>query len=95
MAEIHMPADQATEIAQRLLAAAAELGLPASVIETTSSGVFGLSFIVPDEVFDRMVENTSDEEPEPEQQPEPEKPKKKVGRPRKVVPVAEEVTDGE
>ena len=87
-----MPADQATEVAQKLLAAAEELGLPASVVQTTSSGLFGLSFLVPDEVFDHMVGAVK--EPEPEVEPEPERPKKKVGRPKKAA-VVEEVTDGE
>lgn len=36
--------------AAKLLAAAEELGLPASVVATTSDGLFGMGFLVPDEV---------------------------------------------
>ena len=87
-------------MARKLLAAAEKLGLPASVVETTSSGVFGLSFLVPDAVLDQVIKDTvsggeDDKEPAPESEPELDKPKKKVGRPKKAVPVAEEVTDGE
>lgn len=82
-------------MARKLLAAAEKLGLPASVVETTSSGVFGLSFVVPDRVLDQVIKDTvGDEEPDKEPESEPEKPKKKVGRPKKAAAV-EEVTDGE
>lgn len=92
-----MPTEEATQMAQKLLAAAEELGLPASVVQTTSSGVFGLSFVVPDVVLDQVIKNEVGDvevgDPEPEVE-EPVKPKKKVGRPKKAVAV-EEVTDGE
>lgn len=85
-----MAAEEATNVARKLLAAAEELGLPASVVQTSSDGVYGLMFIVPDEVSDLAF---SAEEPEAEA--EPEKPKRKGGRPKKAVAVVEEVTDGE
>lgn len=36
--------------ASKLLAAADKLGLPAAVVATTSDGLFGMGFVVPDEV---------------------------------------------
>jgi len=97
VAEVHMPAEEATQMAQRLLAAAETLGLPPGVVETTSSGLYGLSFRVPDEVWVQMVRDlATGDEPEPDEEPEdePQKPKKKVGRPKKAA-AAKEVTDGE
>ena len=99
MAEVHVPAEEATDTARLLLAAAAELGLAASVVQTSSDGVYGLMFVVPDEVADKMfeanAENMVADDEESEAEPEPEKPKRKGGRPKKAVPVVEEVTDGE
>lgn len=46
--DVH-PADFGTAAA-KLLAAAQELGLPANVVGTHSDGLFGMGFLVPDEV---------------------------------------------
>lgn len=91
MTVVHVPQNEAAEPIRALLKAAQELGLPASVVATSSDGVFGFSLIVPDEVHAKafpereVIWVESDPEPEPV-------PKKKGGRPRKVVaePVVEE-----
>lgn len=87
MAEVHVPPGEATEVARKLLAAAEELGLPATVVRTASDGVWGFSFVVPQEVADRAYHgwdaNLGTEEPEASE-PAPEEPvKRKPGRPRK------------
>jgi len=86
MAVVHVPQNEAAEPIRALLKAAQELGLPASVVATSSDGLFGFSLIVPDEVhakaFPELAEEVKDEPA----------PKKKGGRPRKVAvePVVEE-----
>jgi hypothetical protein len=93
--EVHMPAEDAVWVAQRLLAAAEKLGLPPGVVETSSSGLYGLSFHVPQAVFDQMVkDSTVDDGPE-DDAPEPEKPKRKPGRPKRATAAKEVTTDGE
>lgn len=97
MAVVHVPPGEATPVARDLLAAAQELGLPPQVVRTASDGLFGFSFIVPDEVYDRMLraqEEVSEpasgwgaDEPEEDGEEEPQEPeapvKRKPGRPRK------------
>lgn len=51
MAVVHVPQNEAAPMIRQLLKAAEELGLPASVVATSSDGVFGFSLVVPDEVF--------------------------------------------
>lgn len=80
MAVVHVPPGEATEVARKLLAAAEELGLPVSVVATASDGVWGFSFIVPQEVADKAYEPDAQE---PQEAAEPVK--RKPGRPRKVV----------
>lgn len=83
MAVVHVPPGEATEVAQKLLAAAERLGLPANVVQTASDGVWGFSFIVPQEVADKAYGAPAVEPEEPQETTEP--PKRKPGRPRKVV----------
>lgn len=95
MTVVHVPQNEAAPVIRQLLAAAEQLGLPASVVATSSDGTFGFSLIVPDEVHAKAFPalyaeaKTQLEDPEPEPEPAP---KKKGGRPRKVVaePVVEE-----
>jgi hypothetical protein len=79
-----VPPGEATEVAQKLLAAAAELGLPAAVVKTASDGEWGFSFIVPDEVAELAYHGWgADAAPGPAEDGEPKPPKRKPGRPRK------------
>ena len=87
MAVVHVRQDEAAPVIRELLAAAQRLGLPASVVKTSSDGFFGFSLVVPDEVDDMAAQIRIENRP----QPEP-KPKNKGGRPRKVV---ESVTEEE
>jgi hypothetical protein len=86
MALVAAPPPLMTETAQGLLKAAAELGLPASVVATTSDTLMGLGFDVPDEVALRWQETqAAPQEPEgavvvTEPEPEPEAPKTRTGR---------------
>lgn len=83
MAVVHVPPSEATEVARKLLAAAQMLGFPASVVATSSDGVFGFSFVVPDEVEQAAMRGWgADRQPEPDPEPAP---KRKGGRPRKTV----------
>lgn len=89
MAVVHVRPSEATEVAQQLLRAAADLGLdPTTTVKTSSDGVFGFSFLVPDEVYDRAGYNRV-MDAAPVEEPAP---KKKGGRPRKAAaePVVEE-----
>jgi hypothetical protein len=94
MAVVHVPPSEATEVAQQLLRAAADLGLdPTTTVKTSTDGFFGLSFVVPDEVYDRAGFNRiADAAPAKEPQEPAPKPKNKGGRPRKAAaePVVEE-----
>lgn len=101
MAIVSAPSALMTQTAAQLLAAAAELGLPADVVATTGDTPLGLGFEVPDELFDHWVKGPAvpgDEavvsvvqvpvEPEPHgtESPEPKAPRKRgPGKP---------VTDG-
>ena len=86
MTVVHVPQNEAGPVIRELLAAAEALGLPASVVATSSDGTFGFSLIVPDEVHEKAFPTA---EPEPE--PEEPAPKKKGGRPKKAAePVVEE-----
>ena len=51
MAVVHVRQDEAAPVIRELLAAAQRLGLPASVVKTSSDGFFGFSLVVPDEVL--------------------------------------------
>jgi hypothetical protein len=77
VAVVHVPQNEAAPVIRTLLEAAAELGLPASVVATASDGVFGFSLIVPDEVLARTQPKATPADGEAVA------PKKKVGRPRK------------
>ena len=52
MRTVSPPGELLTEVAQGLLGAAERLGLPATVVATTTSAQFGYGCVVPDEVFD-------------------------------------------
>lgn len=52
MAVIHVHPHKATPVAQKLLAAAAQLGYGPEVVGTQSDGFFGFSFLAPDDVRD-------------------------------------------
>lgn len=56
MAVVHVPQNEAAPVIRELLAAAERLGLPASVVATSSDGIFGFSLIVPDEVGDMAAQ---------------------------------------
>lgn len=78
--DVH-PADFGTAAA-KLLVAAEELGLSPAVVATTSDGLFGMGFVVPEEVaakagFAVAEQDSVAEEPVPV--------KRGPGRPRKVV----------
>jgi hypothetical protein len=89
MTVVHVPQNEAAAVIRELLAAAQELGLPPSVVRTSSDGLFGFSLIVPDEVH-LLANGVTQDDLDAVQ--EPEKPKKKGGRPRKAAaePVVEE-----
>ncbi len=93
MAVIHVPQNDAAPVIRELLAAAERLGLPASVVATSSDGFFGFSLIVPDEV-DHMAAAIRIEQQGTPKDPAPQDPapKNKGGRPRKAAaqPVVEE-----
>lgn len=89
MAVVHVPPGEATKTAQELLRLAEEKGYPPSVVATQTDGLYGFSFVVPDDLFP---------EPEPPQEPEEKPEPKKRGRPKKAAAAAaedEEVTDGD
>lgn len=68
MAIVSAPSALMTQTAAQLLAAAAELGLPADVVATTGDTPLGLGFEVPDELFDHWVKASAvsvDETPVP------------------------------
>lgn len=92
MAVIHVPPNEATGVAQALLAAAEEMGLDPSVVKTSSDGIFGFSFIVPDAVADRTHVMVAEASRKKETEAEEPMPPKKRGRPKKVTaePVVEE-----
>lgn len=78
-----------TAAAVKLLAAAEALGLDPSVVRTTSDGLFGLGFIVPEEVAIKAglkvgKAATAPKEPDsPTEEPAPAAPAKRgPGRPR-------------
>jgi hypothetical protein len=80
MAVVHVPpGPEATRAAQELLAKAAAKGYDASVVQTQSEGLYGFSFVVPDDLIEAPDE-TPDPEPEPDAEPEP---PKRRGRPKK------------
>lgn len=93
MAVVHVPPGEATRIARQLLDWAADRGMDPSVVKTSSDGIFGFSFIVPDELIEGYKPEMGDVVAKP-QDPEPEEPapKRKGGRPRKAAaePVVEE-----
>lgn len=80
MAVVHVPPSEATEVARGLLETADYLGLPASVVKTSSDGVFGFSFLVPDEVEHLWLHGPAEPKPaeaeeltpQPEETEEPE-----------------------
>ena len=88
MTVVHVPQNEAAEPIRALLKAAQELGLPASVVATSSDGVFGFSLIVPDEVHAKAFPDLAEEA---KVQLDEEPPKRKGGRPRKAAaePVVE------
>jgi hypothetical protein len=91
MTVVHVPPDKATEIARSLLQAAQELGLdPTTTVKTSSDGVFGLSFVVPDEVYLRANGVSRADVDEVDAEPEPEPTPKKRGRPKKAAAAATE-----
>ena len=54
MAVVHVPPSEATPVAKKLLAAAADLGYnPTTAVLTQTDGLHGFAFIVPDDVRDR------------------------------------------
>lgn len=97
MAVVHVAPGEATEVAQDLLAAAVRLGLDPKVVRTSSDGLFGLSFEVPDEVYDmsgliRIERAKGPDGPLEDPAPEDEAPAPKKRRAaRKVQPAAEEL----
>lgn len=108
MAVIHVHPHQATPVAQKLLAAAAELGYEPQVVGTQTDGFFGFSFVAPDDVRDLAFgivegkevpgdtgEAAAGDTPEtaPESEGETEPTPKKRGRPRKPVATDEEVSE--
>lgn len=83
MAEVHVPpGPEATRAAQELLAKAAAKGYPPEVVRTQTEGLYGFSFVVPDD----LLEPDAVAEPEPE----PEAPKRR-GRPKKETTVDTEL----
>jgi hypothetical protein len=85
-AVVHVHPAEATEVAQKLLAAAEELGFPVNSVQTSSDGWFGLSFLVPDEVHALAMGVKPEPEPEAEPEAVEETPaKRKPGRPKKAV----------
>lgn len=92
MAVVHVPPSEATEVARSLLQAARELGLdPTTTVKTSSDGIFGFSFIVPDEVEHRAMHTSKD--PEPAEAEETPKPRNKGGRPRKTIAPVDETPE--
>jgi len=75
MAVVDVPPGEATKAAQELLALAAAKGYPPEVVRTQSEGLYGFSFVVPDDLL------AKDSEPDPEPEPEEPAPKKR-GRPK-------------
>lgn len=76
MAVVHVPPSEATPVAKSLLEAAEYLGLPASVVVTTSDGMFGFSFVVPDEVEHVAMHGTA----QPKDAEEPKAPVKRAAK---------------
>lgn len=82
MAFIHPVAEDFSAVAKATLAAAAELGLPATVVKSSSDGRWGMGLIVPDavaEAFAKHMESSQypirvdlDEQAEPEAEVEAE-----------------------
>ncbi len=80
MAVVSPGPQDTSAVARALLAAADKLGLPATVVATTTDGAFGTGFVVPDElmgVFGEFMESAhepihvsltakANQEPEPE-----------------------------
>ena len=99
MAIVSAPPERMTETAAGLLAAAAALGYPATVVATTGDTPLGLGFQVPDEVADKWhaegvvsVSEVFDKIDDPEETKAPEAPQKRgPGRPRKPVTEGPEV----
>jgi len=90
MINVDVPAEQTSATASKLLAAAQELGLPANVVATTSSGMFGIGFVVPDEVAE-AAGLTVKAKAEAEAEVAPKAPAKRaVGRPRRTVEPTED-----
>lgn len=56
MALLSPPPELMTAVAQKLIAAALDLGQPATVVATTSDGPLGLGFLVPDDVYEHYLD---------------------------------------
>lgn len=84
-------------MAIKLLEAAKELGLAASVVATSSDGDFGFSFVVPAQVYEKAYSSPEGgwgaDDPQADEAPAP-KPKNKGGRPRKVAAPVDEAPEG-
>lgn len=107
MAVVSPEAADTSAVAAALLATAEELGLPLTVVATTSDAAHGIGFVVPDEVANKFhkhmvssqnpirvdLEAAEEAAVEPEAELEPEKPKRAVGRPRKAAASAEPETE--
>lgn len=78
MINVDVPPEEFGAVARKLLDAADELGLPASVVATTSDGLFGMGLLVPDEVAEKAGLTTKAKEAKADTPA-----KRGPGRPRK------------
>jgi hypothetical protein len=76
---VHVPPNEATPVARKLLDAAAALGLDPGVVRTSSDGIYGFTLEAPVEVYEAAFPLVA---AEAKQQIE-EAPRRKGGRPRK------------
>lgn len=81
MAVVHVPPGEATRIAQQLLGWAADRGMDPGVVKTSSDGLFGFSFVVPDELIEGYTADMGDVVAVPKQvDPAPEEPAPKPAK---------------